>query len=339
LQTIPDHHDRHPYKAELFHQGENDMTVELDQVPSALLNVSDESFWRSLNPDLHITAFPLSDIAHHLKTDAAAAEQCTARIIKEGYFQAPALMSRKKAARLARLVAELHRRKIAPVFAFVYDEFWQLLCGIDPVLRSALGDGYKVTPSDIWVWHVNNDPKAAGWGPHRDMLVAESVRDDGRPRVINVWTPLTDATPLNACMYMLPTNLDPNVPKNLEDCAAYRLNAFQNIRAVPAEAGSAVGWNTQILHWGGRSSEWADQPRISVAVYVHSPDCELNDMDFEQCREGFAGLAYDKTFEMPFRTRLRAIAAAIQLYSEKVRVDYPEAARELFAFSTEYIKK
>lgn len=70
----------------------------------------------------------------------------------------------------------LTQRNIAPVFAMVYDEFWQMFGALTPVLNSLLGEGYQMTPSDIWIWHISKHSAAKGWGPHRDMLVKESVR-------------------------------------------------------------------------------------------------------------------------------------------------------------------
>lgn len=315
--------------------GENGMNAMLDQVQSSLLNASNESFWRALNPDLHISPFPLSGDALFSKTDTSVVEQCTSRMVKEGYFQVPPVISREKAGRLARVVADLKQKNIAPVFAFVYDEFWQVFTGVNPVLHSLLGGGYQITPSDIWIWHIDKSAAAAGWGPHRDLPHKDSVRDDNTPRVITVWIPLTDTTPLNACMYVLPSNLDPNIPDNI-GATSFTLRDWQNIRALPAEAGEALGWNSQVLHWGGRSSEWAEQPRISVGIYLQSQDCDLNKLYKDPCREGLTPLTFDKTFELPFNARLRAIARAITMYRQMVRIDFPATWQDLFRFAEEH---
>jgi hypothetical protein len=307
------------------------MHAALNQGQFPAEHVLDESYWKTLNPDLHITTFPFSASALLSDTNASLVDRCTSRMIKDGYFDAPSIIPREKAERFAAVVTRLSQLNVPPVFAFVYDEFWQLFYQIDPVLRSLLGDDYKMLPLDIWGWRVGMD--SAGWAPHRDMLTKDSVRENKKPRVINVWIPLTDATPLNSCMYVLPAHLDPNIPDQLEDGSRYRITSFQNIRAVPAVAGSALGWNTQVMHWGGRSSEWADQPRISVAIYVHSKDCDLQELDYCPSRSGFTAITFDKTFEMPFKSRLRAIAGAMQLYHEKVHADFPAFSKDLFAFS------
>lgn len=164
-----------------------------------LAQAADESFWRALHPDLHISPFPLAaKLAGASPMSRPLAERCAQRMIRDGYFDTPPIMQQARAARLAAVVGDLAARGIAPVFAFVYDEFWQMACGMSPVLASLLDQDFQMTPSDIWAWHVAPSAAAAGWGPHRDMFAAEAVREDGRPRVVTVWMPLTDATPLNS---------------------------------------------------------------------------------------------------------------------------------------------
>lgn len=309
------------------------------RLSAPLAQAADESFWRALHPDLHISPFPLAaKLAGASPISGPVAERSAQRMIKDGYFDTPPIMSQARAARLAVVIGDLAARGIAPVFAFVYDEFWQMACGMSPVLASLLGEDFQMTPSDIWAWHVTPSSTAAGWGPHRDMFAGEAVREDGRPRVVNVWIPLTDATPLNSCMYVLPMRHDGNIPGNLEEAPSFgNFMAIQNIRAVPAAAGSALGWNTHVMHWGGRSTEWAEQPRISVAIFFHSRDCRLNDIDYDRAREGFASQDFGHRFEMPFASRLRAIAGAICLYHQKVRIDFPHDWQDLYAFSEKYI--
>ncbi|WP_151638865.1 phytanoyl-CoA dioxygenase family protein [Noviherbaspirillum aerium] len=298
----------------------------------------DEAFWRALNPDLHISAFPLAaKLAYASQVSPQQADQCTRRMLKDGYFETPPLISKAKAARLASVISDLVARGIAPVFAFIYDEFWQIACGTNPVLTSLLGNDYHLTPCDIWAWHIDASSNAAGWGPHRDLAAKEAMREDGRPRLVTVWAPLTDTTPLNACMYVLPVHCDPNIPDALDRSPFSSLGAVQGIRAVPAVAGSAIGWNMHVLHWGGRSSEWAQEPRISVALYFHSQDCRLNDIEYASAREGFDAQQFGSQFELPFANRLRAIAGAIGLYSSRLKLTFPDTWEELQAFADKYI--
>ena len=88
------------------------------------------------------------------------------------------------------------------------------------------------------------------------------LRPDGMPTALTIWLPLTDATPANGCMYMVPASQDPNYPEHLQSTEVINL---QSVRALPAPAGSILGWNQNVLHWGGCSSSKAIFPRISIA--------------------------------------------------------------------------
>ena len=68
-------------------------------------------------------------------------------------------------------------------------------------------------------------------------------------------------------MYVLPTNQDPNVPGRMDRFSVPQ-ESVQAIRALPGDAGSIMGWNSYALHWGSKSSKWANGPRISMATYI-----------------------------------------------------------------------
>ena len=73
----------------------------------------------------------------------------------------------------------------------------------------------------------------AGWPPHRDKG-RQALAADGTPTSLTVWIPLTEATPENGCLYILPTHRDPVYGTDNE-------NKFQGdlpqIRAVPSKPG------------------------------------------------------------------------------------------------------
>ena len=303
---------------------------------SFLANLQDLSFWKSLNPDLSITHHPLSDAICDAEHDAEAVKESLLRVVTEGYFQAPPILSKEKSKRLSRVITSLVDRNIPPVFAFVYDEYWRIFGGANHFLVALLDRDYKIATSDIWIWHISKGPVAAGWGPHRDLGTLDTVRSDGRPTNLTLWIPLTDATPMNGCMYALPTNLDPHVPDNLMNMALTS-EMLHNVRALPAEAGSVLGWNTHILHWGGRSSQWAKEPRISVAIYFQSDDFIPISGATIRALATKTALPFDAKLEIPFKDRLRAIAGAILQYRTMVTKEYPDLATALIEFSEKYV--
>jgi hypothetical protein len=289
-------------------------------------------YWRTLHPDLTITGRPLAGASALPVLTRADVARLAADTVREGYFHAPQVIAPAHAARLAHVVGNLVRSGIPPVFCLVYDEFWAMFAGLDPLLRALLGEGYGVTPTDIWAWHVAPTEGAAGWGPHRDLPRPEALGPDGRPRLVNVWLPLTDAGPDNACMYVLPTHLDPNFPDHV-DGGKFGLQDWQNIRALPAHAGSALGWNTQVLHWGGRCSARATSARISVAICFHSAGCDLRKLDGGAAPSGIAPVPFGPTLSLPFEARLEAIAGAIHVYNRRIADEFPGTWEAIFAFA------
>lgn len=290
-----------------------------DYPNQALLpRMKDEAFWRALNPDLHITNHPLRAALAGPAMGADLSERCVSFFMEEGYFQAPPLITKDTTTRLAQAVEGMVDQTIPGVFAFVYDEFWQLFMAASRFLAAVLGDGYKVTPSEIWTFHVPTGSESAGWPPHRDLITQDTIAGK-TVSALTLWIPLTDSTPLNGCMYVLPEKLDPGIGERLL-FPQPSLALLQNVRALPAAAGSVLGWNTRILHWGGRSSAQAQEPRISVGIYFHARDLSLNTLQYQNT-EGTrhqVPLAFDPSMELPFQARLLAIAEALQTYSGRL---------------------
>ena len=91
-----------------------------------------------------------------------------------------------------------------------------------------------------------------------------------------MWLALSDATPLNGCIHVLPLHHDDR----------FAMRAFggqgstmvfepQSIRALPAPAGALMAWNQNLLHWGGRASRRASGPRCSAAFEYQRVDVPL----------------------------------------------------------------
>lgn len=217
-------------------------------------------FWRELCPALSIEGSPAVP-----RTRLPAIEHLTQLIATEGYVHEAGVFAAEDIAPLRDCVLQLHRRGISPGFAFVYDQFWTALDGLAPYLSAVLGSDYRLLPA-FWAWCVEPSDDAAGWKAHRDR--PHSRDPDGRPQSLTVWLPLTDTTPLNGCMYVLPAHLDPDLaPRHFDGHAAERFTpaTLQNIRALPATAGSLLSWHQEVLHWGSRASARGGHPRISLS--------------------------------------------------------------------------
>jgi len=223
-------------------------------------------FWRELCPYLGIetrTALPeaaLGDVTELFE-----------RLRHEGYVNVAGVLGPGTVEPLRDCIALLHERQIPLAFAFVYDEFWQVFQSLSRFMEAALGTSYRALP-DFWVWHVPASEQAMGWGPHRDR-VQPTLDDDNSPHSLTVWLPFTDATPLNGCIYMLPAHLDERFKLRRWDGEDNtQVKEPQNVRALPAPAGSFLAWNQGVLHWGGRASRLAEGPRASAAFEFQRGD-------------------------------------------------------------------
>ncbi len=226
----------------------------------------DREFWRRLCPELAIESakpsprFALGDVSGLVE-----------RLKFEGYVNVPAVVPPEAFEPLQRCIAKLHEQEIPLAFAFVYDELWHAFHGVARFIEAVLGRSYRALP-DFWVWHVLPSEQAAGWGPHRDR-VQPTLERDNSPHSLTVWLPFSDATPLNGCIYVLPAHLDERFRRRVWDGPDNILVTDpQNVRALPAPAGSLLAWNQAVLHWGGRASRLADGPRASAAFEFQRGD-------------------------------------------------------------------
>jgi Phytanoyl-CoA dioxygenase (PhyH) len=233
-----------------------------DELEMLALKAVDVAYWRNLNPQLEVsqqeTAYPSETIDILPGQLSKALEHLAAH----GYFRLPQTYPSELIARMCTCIYTVRSAGWPPVFAYLYDEFWALFQNkaIVEFIRSYLGE-YKVT-ANIWAHYVEPRAWGAGWPPHVD-----SGNDGG----MTIWVPLTDASVDNGCMYVVPQDLLPQtLPKNYVDWPSpdrEELAALlHGVRPLPAKAGSLLGWNHQLVHWGGRATGAATNPRISLAI-------------------------------------------------------------------------
>jgi len=223
--------------------------------------------WIDLSPRLNVANSERWKNSPVFKIDEPTAKTLEGLLLREGYFHIPQLPWNLPLPEMAQTIVRLSERGLVPPFCFMYDEFWVMFASLHHLLSRLLGDQYMMLP-DFWAWYV--DPRAgnSGWKPHRDKNY-QSLFPDGRPQSLSVWIPLTEATPLNGCMYIVPAHLDPtyNTPQDHE----WRF-AHQDVRALPSPAGGLFMWTQGVVHWGSRSSPLAAGPRISLAFEFQRGD-------------------------------------------------------------------
>jgi hypothetical protein len=241
--------------------------------------VRDPDFWRALNPELTVTEFPLAERRPRPAAVPALAERCREQIIADGYLATPPLIPADELARLARGIERVVEAGFPSPLAAVYDEYFNIFNGLEPVFAPLLGDDYIMVTQGIWAFHVPaGDDGRTLWtaaSPHRDRMApdARTMAHDV-PSIITLWIPLEDVTPDQSCVYVIPAPFDEDfyTPERMVHPEKIRL---QDIRALPAKAGSVMGWSSHLIHWGSRASKFAERPRMSVTMYFQRRDTPL----------------------------------------------------------------
>lgn len=280
-----------------------------------LENALKQNFWLELNPELSITDNLLSNIDDTpYKVDKTISEQCAEQFSEDGYFQSSPIIPEKETAKMVDAIIKVTGNGFPAQFCLLYDEFWKPLRRLNYLLEPIMGKDYLLLP-DFWFYNIKNDDEGSGWSPHRDLQFPNPINNDGTPKIINLWIPLTDATTLNGCMYMLPASRDPDYPKDFSSMIGqdyrsvkhYTPEMLQNFRALPAKAGSILGWNQYVFHWGSRSSHWAPQPRINYSMYVQRADVKPYD-------DLAINLNGNNNFKLTFEMRLGLISRSLWQY-------------------------
>jgi hypothetical protein len=270
------------------------------EVDARLAMALDSGYWKSLYP-----AFSVGDESSaQPRANALTASQyarLTDHLARRGYFHAESVLESQTIDAMRGCVEAVRSAGWPPVFAYVYDQFWTIwrLAPIKQMVQAGLGEGYRLI-SHPWCHYVNPVAGASGWPPHVDGNLANRL---------SVWIPLTDATLDNGCIYLVPG--DQNFARigelrELKSATNLQLRELmQRGRALPASAGSIMGWHFRILHWGSVASG-GGHPRISTV------------MEFIKAEE--AGLPsemplFDPDRELPpLLQRLFAIGRAINHY-------------------------
>jgi hypothetical protein len=276
-----------------------------------LAAITTRETWTRLAPDFHIGDETLFRDAAALDLGDTLRDSLKDQLCDDGYFQQSGFDFGVDLAAMASTVRALSAAGIVPAFAFVYDEFWLPFHRLHRWYEALLGD-YAMMP-DFWAWNLEPSRGDAGWTPHRDKGHF-ALLPDRSAMSLTTWIPLTPATPLNGCMYIVPASFDP-VYGTPED----RENRFTlpSVRALPAQPGDVLMWNQAVLHWGGRTSPRATESRVSIAFEFQRRDVPPFNAPLLQPR-----------IMVPFELRLKLIAMQILQYRHMYAFD---AATEALA--------
>jgi SEC-C motif/Phytanoyl-CoA dioxygenase (PhyH) len=268
--------------------------------------------WLSFAPGLHIEDKSLLRNVAFLDVPGPEQEGFAALLKDEGYSQGRGDWDLDLQL-MADTVRSLAAANVSPVFAYVYDEFWYPFFKLHRLYGRLLGGRYCLLP-DFWVWNVDPKKGEAGWTPHRDKG-REALREDGSPKSITTWIPLSSATPLNGCIYIVPAHLDPTYGTADESKKQFD---YASIRALPGSPGDFFIWNQAVLHWGSRTSPRATESRVSMAFELQRADVLA-----------FNSPLIDPLRVLSFEERLKLISKQIYQYRHMYALD-PKVAQ--FAF-------
>lgn len=281
--------------------------AETASIDDRVAEISRADFWRANFPQLSINTRLAKGNVAQIEPDEDKRALWRERMAEEAYFQDVSDALTELTPRLAEAVLTCKRLDIPPAFVFLFDEPWECFFSLDPMLRLFLGANYRILP-DFWTWHLDPKRVEAGWRPHRDKG-RMALKGDGGPASLTVWVPLSEATPQNGCMYLLPANRDPVY--GTENEARWQID-IAKVRALPARPGDFLCWNQAVLHWGGEASRFARHPRMSMALEFQMGE-----------RAPFNQPLIEPFANLDFEFRLRLVAKQILQYKHM----YPLAAR------------
>ena len=235
-----------------------------NEIENLFQKAIEREYWRTLCPKMGIMIKQHLDRPEGTPLSSEQASWACAHLERHGYFHIPGIISRTAVAPMYKSVETVRSLGWPSVFAFVYDEFWSIwrTPSLVNFLSRKLGTGYLQT-APICTYRVDPQTRGSGKPPHVD-----SRNNEER---VSVWIPLADATIDNGCMYVIPRDrVPPGLPASYLDWTVVSRDELgillRNVIPLPATAGSVLGWNNGLIHWGGRALEPTAFPRISIAA-------------------------------------------------------------------------
>ncbi|MFT5007124.1 MAG: hypothetical protein ACI861_002051 [Paracoccaceae bacterium] len=250
-------------------------------------------FWRRLAPELTISdAQPLSLI----RRTSAQSNREKMRLVNDGFLRVKQPGFRSEMSQISGAMERIVNAGLPAAFIGVYDEVWSIIAQMNNVL-DGIFDGKSQMVPDFWASHtVSNASLAAG-----RRRAGNGVYSDGTPKNVTVWVPVTDATPDNGCVYVVPAGQDRNYGKPNPERADASLSG---IRALAANAGDALIWTGETYNWQARPDRYGeDGPLMSLT------------WEF-QCSKSkpLEGMLIDSFPYVPFETRLALLARQMPLH-------------------------
>lgn len=245
-------------------------------------------FWRRMVPDLTIS----DDLAGRAIPRRAETGADRMRLINDGFLHLKQPGADDALPDIAAAMRRIVAAGLPAAFVGVYDEVWDIIAGLHDVL-DGLFDGKAALVPNFWASHG-----ATATGAQR-RRGGGGVFDDGTPKNLTIWLPVTDATPANGCVYVVPAGQDRNYGRPDRADAS-----LPGIRALTARAGDVLIWTGETYHWQGRAD------RHSAASPLLSLKWEFQSRDIPPLERTLI----DSYPQVPFETRLAILADQMPLH-------------------------
>ena len=205
-------------------------------------------------------------------------------------------------------ITQLHvQHQLPAVLILLFDETWELAHDSSKILQTYCHPQNNFN-FDILAWYI--PPGSQGFSPHRDRQPPTPTisttfhqqskeEEDGQSKFVTQWIALSEATPQNSCLYVIPKPLDPGyMYGDIDDIdplsrALPNKESYQRIQALPRQPGQSILFTHRIIHWGSSSSS---SPRISTSSTEEDDD---GDDEQPQPRIAISFVCSDPTYEPP----------------------------------------
>jgi len=196
------------------------------------------------------------------------------RFHKNGYLHLQPVFDADELGALREGIVALGQVGLPPVFIYLYDQPFALFARLHHLIGHFLGSRFALLPN-FWAWNIPLRQGARGWPAHQDCQAQTRFPSGDGGDVLmslSLWIPLTDATLDNGCMSVLPRSNEHHYELPLDDPACIRA---EHGVALPAKAGSVLGWPQDLYHWSNPVTENASkkvmEPRLSLSLEFQNP--------------------------------------------------------------------
>ncbi|WP_420549075.1 phytanoyl-CoA dioxygenase family protein [Curvivirga sp.] len=231
-------------------------------------NQMSKEYWEELNPLLSIGRNYSEKLDAFLSDEML--DSVSESLNRDGYFTLPSVISDELVCDLRHAMMNLKQVNIPPAYIYVYDQAWFLFASVSKLLSRFLGEEHVLLPN-FWAWHLETAKGAAGWPPHQDCQAETSFQIEHDSYVfmsLSLWIPLNDTDEDNGCMMVLPRPVADRYEPPITDVDQVGL---EDGKALPAKAGSVMGWAQDIYHWSSCATGLSDTPRISLSLEFQNP--------------------------------------------------------------------